>query len=247
MITMTTFHQTQTPSSQPPSQLQLLAIQAKNQKPDSLQRTSAVTALIKEHWRQPTFGILKTRLRRQYSYLSDGLFEDLFNDALQLTLAEINGCIDKFNPQRPFLAYIRTIIRNKFSDIHRKYCNHGVTRIPNSSGNHTVQVQIISLDGLDEFIKDNIINRYLSSEGEPISDCDLLRELLIEDPDNKFQKSVEDKPHITFQYIAIQLYVEGNKMQQLASELDVHYQTLYGFFRTNLEKLEPYFRKKLQD
>ncbi|BAZ17533.1 hypothetical protein NIES4071_94130 [Calothrix sp. NIES-4071] len=244
---MMTLDETQTAYNEAPSRLQLLAIEAKNQKPDSPQRHRAVTALIQELWRQPTFGILRKSLKAKYGYLLDGLFEDLFNDALQETFIAISRYIDKFDSQRPLLPLICKIISNKFSNLYKKHCKYGVTRIPKSKGNNSKQGQVISLDGLDEFVQDNIMNKhFLNSGGKSISNCDFLRELLIEDPDNKFQVSVRGKPHITFQRIAIYLYVKGKNMQQLASELDVPYQTLNSFFKRKLEKLEPYFREKLQ-
>ncbi|BDA74863.1 hypothetical protein RIVM261_084690 [Rivularia sp. IAM M-261] len=248
MMTMMTFDETQTPSSETPSQLQQLAIQAQNTLAGSPQRHRALTLLIQELWRQPTFGILRKSLKTKYGNLSNGLFDDLFNDALQETFIAISQYIDRYDPKHPLLPLICTIIRNKYSNLYKKHCKYGVTRIPKLTGNHnSKQGQVISLDGLDEFVQDNIMSKHFSnSSGKSISNCDVLRELLIDDPDNKFKVSVRDKPDITFQYIAIYLYVKGRNMQQLASELDISYQTLNSFFKRNLEKLEPYFREKLQ-
>lgn len=244
---MTTFDESETPFNEAPSRLQLLAIQAQNTEPGSPQRHRALTLLIQEMWRQPTFGFLRRSLKKP-SNLSNSLFEDLFNDALQETFIAISRYIDKYDSREPLQPLIRTIIRNKFINLYKKHCKYGVTRIPKSTGNHNSrQGQVISLDGLDEFVQDNIMNKhFLNSGGKSISNCDLLRELLIEDPDNKFKVSVRGKPHITFQYIAIHLYIEGENMQQLANELEVPYQTLNSFFKRKLDKLESYFREKLQ-
>lgn len=244
---MMTFDETQTPDNEAPSRLQQLAVQAQNTEPGSPQRHRALTLLIQELWKQPTFGILRKSLKVKYGNLSNGLFEDLFNDALQETFIAISQYIDKYDSQHPLLPLICTIIRNKYSNLYKKHCKYGVTRIPKSTGNHnSKQGQVISLDALDDFVQDSIMSRYFSeSGGQAISNSDLLRELLINDPDKKFQVSVRGKDDITFQYIAIYLYVKGKNMQQLANQLEISYQTLNSFFKRNLEKLEPYFREKL--
>ncbi len=244
---MMTLDEPPTTFDEAPSRLQVLAIQAKNTEVGSPQRHRALTKLIQELWTQPTFGILRKSLRAKYGNLSNGLFEDLFNDALQETFIAISRYIDKFDCRRPLLPLICKIISNKYSNVYKRHCKYGVTRIPKSTGNqNSKQGQVISLDGLDEFVQDNIMNRHFLSGSKSISDCDFLRELLIDDPDNKFQVSVRGKPNITFQYIAIYLYVKGKNMQQLADELEVPYQTLNSFFKRKLERLESYFREKLQ-
>lgn len=237
------------------SRLQLLAIQAKNTEVGSPQRHRALTQLIKELWTQPTFGILRKSLRAKYSNLSNGLFEDLFNNALQETFIAISRYIDKFDSRCPLLPFVRKIISNKFSNVYKRHCNYGVTHILMFTGNDNLKLgQVISWDELDEFVQHDIMNKHfssvssvssVSSKRKPIFNCNLLRELLIDDPDNKFQASVRGKPNITFQYIAI-FFLEGKNVQQLTSELEVPYQTLNSFFKRNLKRLEPYFREKLQ-
>jgi DNA-directed RNA polymerase specialized sigma24 family protein len=245
---MMTLDETQTTSNQAPSRLQTLAVQAQNSEPGSQQRYRALTLLIQELRKQPTFGILRKGLKAKYANLSDGLFEDLFNDALQETSIAVSRCIDKYDSRRPLLPLICKIISNKFSNLRKKHCKYGVTRIPKSNAkNQTQQGKVISLDALDEFVQDSIMNQHASNtEGRSISNCDLLRELLIYDPDNQLKAFVRGKPDITFQYIAIYLYVKGKNMQQLANELEIPYQTLNSFFKRNLVKLEQYFREKLQ-
>jgi DNA-directed RNA polymerase specialized sigma24 family protein len=240
---MMTFDEPQIQLNQVPSQLEMLAVQAQNSQPGSSQRYRALTLLIQELRKQPTFGILRKSLRAKYGNLSDGLFDDLFNDALQETSIAVSRCIDKYDARRPLLPLICKITSNKFSNLYKKHCKYGVTRSPKS----TSKGQVISLDALDEFVQDNIMNKHFSnSGGSSISRCDLLRELLVDDPDHVFKACVRGKPDITFQSIAIYLYVKGKNMQQLANELDIPYQTLNSFFKRNLTRLEQYFREKLK-
>lgn len=226
-----------------PSRLQSLLIQVQNQPLGSLQRYHALTLLFKELWKQPTFGILRRPLVSKYPNLPNGFFEDLFNDALQETCIAISLNIHKFDSRRPLLPLICTIVRNKFSNLYKKYYKYGVTRVPKSNGGNQdfTPYQVISLDGLDEFVQDNTM-----AESESIYDS--LREFLIDDPEGLLKKYyIKDRPDITFQYIAIYLYVEGRDMQQLANELAISYNTLNAFFQKRLEKLESYFRNYLQD
>jgi hypothetical protein len=247
---MMTFDETQLTSDEQPDRLQSLAIEAQKQPPESPQRHRAITLLIRELGRQPTFGILRANLRRHYCSLSNGFFDDLFNEALQETFIAINRFIDRYDSRRPLLNLICKIVSNKFSNLHKKHSRYGVTRVPKpKEDNHKSfnKGRVISLDGLEDFVRDNIMGEYLlDAEVKSISNCDSLRELLINDPDNKFQEHVRNKPHITFQYIAIYLYVKGNNMQQLADKLGISYQTLNSFFKRKLKSLEPYFRDKLR-
>ncbi|MBF2066953.1 MAG: hypothetical protein IGS39_21430 [Calothrix sp. C42_A2020_038] len=230
--------------------LQYLAVAVQNQPPESSQRHRALGLLIQELGKQPTVGVLRKNLKKKYWSLMDGLFEELFNEALQDTFIAISRGIDKYDCQRPLLPLVCKIVSNKFSYLHKKYTRSGITNIPKSQDNthsHFKLGQIISLDGLEDFAHDNVIGEYvLYVQDKVLSDRDLLRELLINDPDNIFKTShIRNQPHITFQYLAISLYIEGKNMQQLSKELKVHYQTLNSFFKRKLEKLEPYFREYL--
>lgn len=120
--------------------------------------------------------------------------------------------------------------------------------IPDNDGEKQNEIQIISLDALEDFVAENLMSEHISnSENSSSSDCDLIRELLINDPDNIFKNSyVRGKPHANFQYIAIAIYVEGKNLQQLSIQLGIARPTLDSFFKRKLKRLEPYFREKLQ-
>ncbi|MBW4669262.1 MAG: hypothetical protein KME60_18030 [Cyanomargarita calcarea GSE-NOS-MK-12-04C] len=253
---MITFDEPQPPfheaKPQPGETLRHLAMEVQRQPVLSPQRQRGLTKLVQEIWKQPTIGILKGNFKSKYWSLSSGLYEDLFNEALQETLAAISRYIDSYDSQRSsFINWTCGILSNKFSDAHNKYSKRGIKFIPKpklNNGKNYKQGQVISLDDLEEFVADSLMFQQISEFEENIgSDCDLLRELLINDPDNVFKTAyVKDKPHANFQYIAIAIYVEGKNMQQLSVELGITYSTLDSFFKRRLKKLETYFLQHLQ-
>jgi RNA polymerase sigma factor (sigma-70 family) len=235
--------------SQPSETLQHLVMEVQRQPVLSPERQRGLTKLVQEIWKQPTIGILKGNFRKKYWSLSSGLYEDLFNEALQETLVAISRYIDSYDSQRSsFITWICGIFSNKFSDAHTKYSKRGIKFIPKSKEKNCKQGQVISLDDLEEFVAESLMFQQTSQHEENRgSDCDLLRELLINDPDNVFKNAyVKGKPHANFQYIAISIYVEGKNMQQLSSQLGITYSTLDSFFKRRLKKLEAYFLEHLQ-
>ncbi len=233
--------------------LQHLAREVQQATPLSPQRQRGLTKLIQEIWKQPTIGILKRSLRKRYWSVSDGVYEDLFNEALQETLVAISRHIDNYQSQKAsFINWICGLLKNKFSDGYHKYSKKGIRLIPiftdKKNGKNYKEGQVISFDELEEFLVEELMFKHISqSKNSSNSDCDLLRELLINDPDNVFKTAyVRGKPHATFQNIAIAIYVEGKNMQQLSTELSIPYSTLDCFFKRKLKKLETYFQEHLQ-
>ncbi|MUG91048.1 hypothetical protein F7734_00430 [Scytonema sp. UIC 10036] len=238
--------------SQSGEKLQHLAIEVQQATPLSPQRQRGLTKLIQEIWKQPTIGILKKSLRNRYWSLPNGLYEDLFNEALQETLVAMSRHIDNYQSQKSsFINWICGLLKNKFSDVYHKDSKKGIRLIPgckNKNNDNYKEKRVLSLDELEEFIAENLIsNHRADGKNNSSSDCDRLRELLINDPDNIFKTAhVRGKPHASFQNIAIAIYVEGKNMQQLSTELSIPYSTLDCFFKRKLKKLETYFQENLQ-
>ncbi|MBD2197181.1 MULTISPECIES: sigma factor [Calothrix] len=232
-------------------ELKLLALEVQKQPPLTPKRQLALNKLLQAIQQPSETTRLKTSLRAKYPKLRNE-FQDLFDEALQETLIAISKGIDSYNPQQQrFISWVIGILKNKFSDVQKKYSRTGFKFMPHSKSQHrNLPVQIISFDGLEEFVVDSELEKSIYYEEQLAqkklaSNCDFLRELLIKDPDNQFQKHIKGKPELTFQYIAKALYIKGIKMTYLSKMLNLPNTTLTSFFSRELERLKPYFQEKL--
>ncbi|MBD2201397.1 hypothetical protein H6G33_02105 [Calothrix sp. FACHB-1219] len=219
-------------------ELKLLALEVQKQPHLTPKRQLALNKLLQAIQQPSETTRLKISLRAIYPNLRNELFQDLFDEALQETLIAISRYIDNYNPQRQlFISWVIGILKHKFHDVYRKY-------------SRTTSVKILSFDGLEEFVVDAELENSHSykeklAKEKLAFDCDFLRELLIKDPDNQFQKHIKGKPELTFQYIAKALYIEGIKMTYLSKKLNLPNTTLTSFFSRELARLKPYFQEKL--
>ena len=208
--------------------LQQLAIEAKQQPPLSPQRQLLLNRLVNK--------ILQSnRLSHpQRGSWSRSLYEDLYNEALQKTLLEICQRIDNYNPDHAVMAWVNYLLKKRFSDVVRRYFNHGITHVPQSNPN----ARVISLSELEYS---------LISEEPTMTESQLLGRFLEDDPENLLKNEhIRGHPQASFQYIAIARFVEEKTWEEISAELnDISIQTLYSFFNRQLRKLMPYFQKYL--
>ncbi|NJO43005.1 MAG: sigma-70 family RNA polymerase sigma factor [Cyanobacteria bacterium CRU_2_1] len=210
-------------------QLQQYAEVAQRHPPQSTQRQLALNRLVNKIL---TSGRLGHPQRNLWSY---SLYEDFYNEALQKTLLEVCQKIDSYNPEHPVMAWVNFRLNHQFIEVVNDCNKKGITQIPKSAKTR----QIAYLPSLDQLDK-------LTSVEETLSDDQLLRQFLEDDPEHLLKKSqIRDRPEITFQSLALAKFVEGQTWSEIATNLEVSVQTLCSFFNRQLKELMPYFRKYL--
>ncbi|WP_460207437.1 sigma-70 RNA polymerase sigma factor region 4 domain-containing protein [Scytonema sp. NUACC21] len=211
--------------------MQQLVIEVQEQQTDSSHRKKALYILFKEIYQAPTLW----RARNHYPDWSD-FYEEHYREALQQVMLEFFKGINRYNPQKPVMAWINETLKYRFKDILDKDFSKGITSKAKKS------VQIISLDRLDTFISERLI-----SGKDKISDEELLRKYLEEDPDNIFKrKHIKGLPQASFQYIAI-ARLDGQGWKQISKELGgVKISTLSSFYERSLKGFIPFLQDKLK-
>jgi DNA-directed RNA polymerase specialized sigma24 family protein len=211
--------------------LQRLAEEAQKHPPLSSQRRLALNHLINTIWQA------KNRLvRPQKGMWSTNLYEDFYNEALQKTLLEICRRIEAYNSEHSVMAWANFLLKNHFISVVSDRKNNGITCVPNR-----VKKQSSYFPSLDDFPR-------LSTSEESLSDANLLRQFLEDDPENLLQEErLREKPEITFQYLALAKFVEDRTWEAIGTDVGIPIQTLCSFFNRRLQKLMPYFKKYLQE
>lgn len=215
------------PDNKSNQQLEQLAKEARQYPPNSPQRQIALNRLVN--------GILDSdRLGHpQKGLWPFNLYEDIYNEALQKTLLKVCQEIDHYNPDHPVMAWTNFYLKNQFIDVVNDYKKVGITYIPSSR-----REQITCIASLDD------LDRYIPVE-EALSDDQLLRQFLEDDPENLFQaERLREYPSMTFQFLAMAL-LEGQTYTEISNNLGISIQTLSSFMNRRLQKLMPYFRKYL--
>jgi DNA-directed RNA polymerase specialized sigma24 family protein len=201
--------------------LKQLAIQAQQHPVQSTQRRLALNRLVSEIMRSPKLA------RPQQGNWPRHLYEDLYNEALQKTLLEICQKIDQYNPKYRVMAWVNELLRYRFLDVVRDYYR-------------TRQTETRSLDQLD-YDTLNI------NQTPPDDEAEKVAKFLTNDPENRFQIHIKSHPEATFQALALAKYVEGQTWEEISLRFNISMQTIISFVKRNLHKLNPYFRKYLQE
>ncbi|WP_407899227.1 hypothetical protein [Scytonema sp. NUACC26] len=186
--------------------------------------------LFKEIYQAPTLW----RARNYYPDWSD-FYEEHYREALQQVMLEFFKGIDKYNLQKPVMAWINETLKYRFKDILHKDASKGITSKAKNS------VQIISLDRLDTFISERLI-----SGKDKVPDEELLRKCLEEDLDNIFKnKHIKGHPQASFQYIAI-ARLDGQGWKEISKDLGgIKISTLSSFYERSLKNFIPVLQNKL--
>ena len=212
--------------------LQLLVIDAQEQPTDSSRRKKALATLFKEIYQARTLW----RDKSFYWHLENSFYEDLRQEALQQVLLEFFKGIDNYNPQKPVMAWINQTLKYRFQDFLHEHSTKGTT--PKFKN----RVPMISLDQLDTFLSER-----LTSGEDEMSDEELLRKNLSDDPDNIFKtKYIKGLPKANFQYIAIAL-LDGKKWKEISTDLGgIPISTLSSFYERSLKVFIPLIQEKIK-
>lgn len=200
-------------------QLKRLAVKAQSYPFSSLQRQTALTALMDAIWRSGKLG------HPQRGSWKPDAYEDIYSEALLKTFEYIRERIDIYDSERPLMGWVNWLINLRFSDATQRYMNQRRLEIP-------------SLDDLDI---ENIPQEMQSNEMHQ-----MLRELIEEDPDGIFRSvSLRNHSNITWQDIAL-AKLDDETLDSIYQRLDVPIRTIDSLFQRKLRKFSDYIRNKLQ-
>ncbi|HAJ61545.1 MAG TPA: hypothetical protein DCP31_21720 [Cyanobacteria bacterium UBA8543] len=143
-------------------------------------------------------------------------------------MLEICQKIDRYNPERPVMAWVNYLLGMRFCDVVKQW--------------YQGEGAVISFDELD-----NLISNNFSPEAHILSEVEMLRQFLKDDPENLLKKEyLRGHPEANFQYIAIARFVEEKTWKEISTELGVPISSLNNFFDRRLRNLIPHFQKYLQ-
>lgn len=155
--------------------------------------------------------------------------EDLYREALNITLMEICKNFDKYESEKDILGWVNFVLNKRFIDCCRKYLN---TR-------RYVDKNWSPLD-ID------ILEHRATESTDGLTQAEDLKQLIEEDPHKIFTKKyIKGNPKATFQFIVLARIWEGRKWKELSTELNVPSATLCEFFKKQLKELTPYFKDYL--
>jgi hypothetical protein len=196
--------------------LQELALEAQKHPPQSPKRQVVLNRLWQEIWKSNRLG------HPQQGKWEQSIYQDFRNEAIARTCLETCQKIDRYNPEHPVMAWVNFCLNIHFKRVAQEYYEHS------------------SLPSLDDLKLDIPVD-------ETLSEPQLLRKFLQEDPEGLLQaERLRNRPDISFQFLALEKYVEDRTWKSMADEFDISVQTLCSFFDRRLQKLKPYFYKHLQ-
>ncbi|MEM9803857.1 MAG: hypothetical protein AAF959_01140 [Cyanobacteria bacterium P01_D01_bin.56] len=180
------------------------------------------------------------RLKRPYNAIvSSREYQDIWNEALNVTVAEVCRKISEYRADYPVLAWVNKILPFRFSDIVKRRYPHGIVK---------------SLDNLDEVLlsKDKqklVSNSIPRMEGEVLSDGQRLRRFIHDDPQKRLGKHIRKRPKATFQYLLL-AKIEGKTLDDISKELGdppIPKTTLSSFFNAQFRNLKEYLQNSLSE
>ncbi|WP_299411158.1 hypothetical protein [Acaryochloris sp. IP29b_bin.148] len=208
-------------------QLRQLALNVQNAPPQSAERQRNLNYLVNNILHSGKLGHPHTGKYPQ------GIYQDLYNEALQKTLLKICTKIDQYNPVHPVMAWVNFVLSKTFIDVEKDVQRRGITYLPQALKN---DMTILSLDDLNSPVSDL----------HPSTEVEKLRQFLKEDPEGRLQEEhLQNHTDITFQKIALAKYVDDLTWDSLSEQFKIPLPTLHSFFNRRLQKLMPYFHKYL--
>jgi hypothetical protein len=204
-------------------QLKQLAIAAQQQPPKSRERQRALAQLIRAIERSRK--LVRPR-REQFQ----GLYEDIYAEAVQRLFAHICDRIDRYQPERgEVLQWANFLLsRQFFIEASREVfatLPRGVTRL--------------TLDDLDRSNPSEVNPQLVPLPSQQVLQC------LEDDPEGLFQRShIDHHPQANFQFLAIKR-LAGYSWQELSEELGIAIPTLSSFYQRCLTRFAPQLKAYL--
>lgn len=212
------------------SQLQRVALQAKNSPPHSVARQQSLNQLINLILESKQLG------HPQRGLWSESLYQDFYGEALQKTLLEVCLKIESYNPEYSVMAWVNFRLKKQFIEVVRDYHKKGLTYSPRQR-----QIGVFLFASLED------LDRYLKLDHD-VSQVQQLEDFIETDPEGRFsQETIRGYPEVTFQRLAKARLIEEKSWDTIAQDCQISVQTLCSFFNRRLRKFIPYFRKYLDD
>ena len=202
--------------------LRQLAIAAQRKPKGSVDRRRALTELIST--------LLNShKLCRPHRGQFQGLYEDIYAEALQRLFSFVCDRIDDYSPQKgEVLQWVNFLLsRRFFIEASRDYLPAVY------KGMDARSVKRLTLEHLDQSNPSELNPQMIPSLSQEVKAC------LEEDPEGLFkQASVADHSAANFQYIAVKR-LEGYSWQDLSAEFNISVPTLSSFYRRCLARFAP--------
>jgi DNA-directed RNA polymerase specialized sigma24 family protein len=189
-------------------QLKQLALVAQQHPPMTRERQMALRQLVNQ--------ILQSgRLCRPQSGQFSGVYQDIYDDALQELLLYICQTIEKYDPERgSVMAWVNMLLE-------RRFFKEAIPRILDKQG-----IKRMDLSDLDK----------IASSETTENLTELLKECIELDPDNLFKKDyIENYPLANFQAIARRRFL-GKSWKEISDEFEVKVSTISSFYSRCLSK-----------
>lgn len=216
-------------------QLKQLAIEAQQHLPKSLKRRLALNQLCAE--------LLKPGCLTGSTVPSEFDRNEIYNEALSLTLMEICKNINNYNPEKEVRQWCNFILKKRQKDVINKSRKQGITSIPRLSDRAKSNRENVMFSGFNDL--DNLEN--MLSSDETRSTSMELRQLIEEDPNGMFSREhIRDRPDANLKFLAIAHIWEDRIWSNIAEDLKLPVPTIYGFFQKKFPPFYPYFRDYLR-
>lgn len=189
-------------------QLQQLALAAQQHPPLTRERQMALRQLVNQ--------ILQSgRLCRPQSGQFSGVYQDIYDDALQELLLYICQNIEKYDPERgSVMAWINMLLE-------RRFFKEAIPKILDKQ-----RIKRMDLSDLDK----------LASSEKTEDLTELLKECIELDPENLFKKDyIENCPLANFQSIAKRRFL-GKSWKEISEEFELKVSTVSSFYSRCLSK-----------
>jgi DNA-directed RNA polymerase specialized sigma24 family protein len=172
--------------------------------------------------------------------LAWGLYYEISREALNQTLLEISKNIDNYDPNKNIRAWCNFLLKRRFIDLLQNHRQQGVTRFPQTdedTPNPTVSTHP-DLSNLDRHCE-----RVSGSTRQELNE---LVAFIQDDPDARFQTTMQYHPHVSFQTIALQRLRDERTWQEISESQQVPLHNLYRFFHTQARRHLSYFQTYLR-
>jgi DNA-directed RNA polymerase specialized sigma24 family protein len=153
-------------------------------------------------------------------------YDEIFEEACQDLFVYLSKNIQRYDPQKAtVITWVNNLMKRRFIwDASRKILGK------------------LTVEPLDWSELDNQAS-YVS---ETDSLSSLLKECLLNDPDNLFeQECVKNCPEASFKAIA-ERYLAGVSWREMSTEFQIPVPTLSSFFQRNLKKFQPQIKEYIQ-
>jgi DNA-directed RNA polymerase specialized sigma24 family protein len=200
-------------------QLKQLALVAQKSEPRTKQRQLALTKMIGK--------ILQSgKLCRPRSYRHVGIYEDVYNEAVQELFLYICEKIDKYDPERgEVIAWCNVLLERRFF--------------------RTAMQKLSQQQNFRQLTNLEIENLALAKESPLLTE--ILQECIESDPENLFKgERIKNCQTVNFQILA-KRRMSGTSWKEIASEFDITISTLSSFYYRCLNKFTAKLKKYCRD